>query len=198
MLGLLESVERDGERSQRHLASDLGIALGLVNAYLKRCVKMGLLKVKQAPARRYRYYLTPRGFVEKSRLTAEYLSYSFSLFRQARLDFLKLMESLSRGGRQKLALVSVSELAQIAIICALECNVTIVAIIDSATDRKRLAGVPVVPSPDKLEEPIDAVILTDPAAPDALIAAVIARFGQENVLAPELLGGRQAIKQRAA
>ena len=29
VLGLLESVERDGAQSQRKLASDLGIALGL-------------------------------------------------------------------------------------------------------------------------------------------------------------------------
>ena len=86
VLGLLESVERDGAQSQRKLASDLGIALGLVNAYLKRCVKKGLLKIGQAPARRYAYYLTPHGFAEKSRLTVEYLSSSFSFFRHARED----------------------------------------------------------------------------------------------------------------
>src|SRR5271157_1367844 len=84
VLGLLESVERDGAQSQRKLASDLGIALGLANAYLKRCVHKGLVKVGQAPARRYAYYLTPQGFAEKSRLTATYLSHSFSFFREAR------------------------------------------------------------------------------------------------------------------
>jgi predicted transcriptional regulator len=81
MLGLLQSVERDGGQSQRRLAAELGIALGLVNAYLKRCIKKGLVKVSEAPARRYAYYLTPHGFAEKSRLTVDYLSYSFSLFR---------------------------------------------------------------------------------------------------------------------
>ena len=65
LLGLLNSVEENGARSQRHLAAELGIALGLVNAYLKRCVKKGLLKVGEAPARRYAYYLTPQGFAEK-------------------------------------------------------------------------------------------------------------------------------------
>ena len=34
LLGLLESVERDGAKSQRRLASELGIALGLGCAYL--------------------------------------------------------------------------------------------------------------------------------------------------------------------
>ena len=69
VLGLLTSVEADGARSQRRIAAELGIALGLVNAYLKRAVKKGLVKVGQAPARRYAYYLTPQGFSEKSRLT---------------------------------------------------------------------------------------------------------------------------------
>jgi len=80
VLGLLNSVEHDGDRSQRHIAAELGIALGLVNAYLKRCVKKGLVKVHDAPARRYAYYLTPQGFAEKSRLTVQYLSHSFRSF----------------------------------------------------------------------------------------------------------------------
>jgi predicted transcriptional regulator len=66
VLGLLSSVENDGARSQRLIAAELGIALGLVNAYLKRCVKKGLVKVHDVSARPYAYYLTPQGFAEKS------------------------------------------------------------------------------------------------------------------------------------
>ena len=84
LLGLLESVERDGAKSQRRLASELDIALGLVNAYIKRCINKGLVKVSQAPAGRIRLLPDAHGFAEKSRLTVEYLSYSFSFFRQAR------------------------------------------------------------------------------------------------------------------
>ena len=98
MLGLLEAVEHDRAQSQRHLASELGIALGLVNAYLKRCVKKGLVKIGEAPARRYAYYLTPKGFAEKSRLTVEYLSYSFSFFRQAKTDCSALLQTAKARG----------------------------------------------------------------------------------------------------
>src|SRR6266852_1227983 len=93
VLDLLTSVEHDGERSQRRIAAELGIALGLVNAYLKRCVKKGLVKVHDAPARRYAYYLTPHGFAEKSRLTVQYLSNSFSFFRLAKADCARVLES---------------------------------------------------------------------------------------------------------
>ena len=49
VLGLLTSVEADGARSQRHIAAELGIALGLVNAYLKRAVKKGLVEGQSGP-----------------------------------------------------------------------------------------------------------------------------------------------------
>jgi DNA-binding MarR family transcriptional regulator len=96
VLGLLESIERDGTRSQRGIASELGVALGLVNAYLRRCIKKGLIKVGEAPARRYAYYLTPQGFAEKSRLTIEYLSYSFSFFREAKAECARICQA-ARG-----------------------------------------------------------------------------------------------------
>ena len=105
MLGLLESVERNGAQTQRHLASELGIALGLVNAYLKRCVKKGLVKVSEAPVRRYAYYLTPKGFAEKSRLTIDYLSYSFSFFRQARSDCAEVLAAAKGRGWNRIVLI---------------------------------------------------------------------------------------------
>ncbi len=120
MLGLLDAVEHDRAQSQRHLASELGIALGLVNAYLKRCVKKGLVKIGQAPARRYAYYLTPQGFAEKSRLTVEYMSYSFSFFRQAKTDCTAILQAAKARGVGKVLLVGRSDLAEIATLCAMD------------------------------------------------------------------------------
>src|SRR5450631_558562 len=103
VLNLLNSVD-DGAQSQRRIAEELGIALGLVNAYLKRCIKKGLVKVSQAPARRYAYYLTPQGFAEKSRLTVEYLSSSFSFFRQAKAECAQVFESAKQKNLHHLVL----------------------------------------------------------------------------------------------
>src|ERR1700694_4566367 len=125
VLGLLESVERDGAQSQRKLAADLGIALGLVNAYLKRCVTKGLVKMSEVPTRRYAYYLTPKGFAEKSRLTVDYLSSSFEFFRSARADCSAVLMVAKAHGWHRVALLGVSDLAEIAAICALESGTTI-------------------------------------------------------------------------
>jgi DNA-binding MarR family transcriptional regulator len=187
VLGLLESVERDGAQSQRKLASDLGIALGLVNAYLKRCVKKGLLKIGQAPARRYAYYLTPHGFAEKSRLTVEYLSTSFSFFRRAREDCASVLKAAQARGWTRIALVGVSDLAEIAIICALEQGITIVAVVDAKTTSNRFVGTPVVSSIDTVPDGFDALVITDLEATRESLRAVSASVNAERVLVPTLL-----------
>src|ERR1700758_5672168 len=161
VLGLLQSVERNGAQSQRKLASDLGIALGLVNAYLKRCVKKGLVKIGQAPARRYAYYLTPHGFAEKSRLTVEYLSSSFSFFRRAREDCAIVLKAAHGRGWTRIVLIGVSDLAEIATICALEQGVAIVAVDDGKAEMNRFVGTPVVGSLAEVPGEFDAVVVTD-------------------------------------
>jgi DNA-binding MarR family transcriptional regulator len=196
ILGLLESLERDGAKSQRHLADELGIALGLVNAYLKRCVKKGLIKMKEAPARRYAYYLTPQGFSEKSRLTVDYLSSSFSFFRTARADCSHVLFLAEARGWKRIALVGVSDLAEIATICALERGIEIVAVVDSRSTLTRFVSLPVHGSFDEIAENIDGAIVTDLTTAAHTFAEVAARLGHDCVLAPSLLGLRKS-KQAA-
>ena len=190
VLGLLQSVERDGAQSQRKLASDLGIALGLVNAYLKRCVKKGLLKIGQAPARRYAYYLTPHGFAEKSRLTVEYLSDSFSFFRHAREDCAVVLRAAHARGFNRVALAGVSDLAEIATLCALEQGIAIVAVNDAKSANDKFVGAPVVKSPAAVAGGCDAVLVTDLQATREFVAALAEEIGAERVLVPALLGIR--------
>jgi DNA-binding MarR family transcriptional regulator len=187
MLGLLESVERGGDQSQRRLASELGVALGLVNAYLKRCVSKGLVKVRSAPTRRYAYYLTPRGFAEKSRLTVEYLSYSLSLFRQAKNDCMVAFEAARARELTRLAILGASELAEIAAICAIESGVTITAVVDPRSNAERVVGVPRVSSFDEVAA-TDAVFVADPNAPRIAVDEAVSKFGAGRIFAPALIG----------
>jgi DNA-binding MarR family transcriptional regulator len=190
VLGLLESVERDGAQSQRKLASDLGIALGLVNAYLKRCVKKGLLKIGQAPPRRYAYYLTPHGFAEKSRLTIEYLSSSFSFFRSAREDCSAVLKSAHARGWTRIALIGISDLAEIATICALEQGIAIVGVVDPNYGNSHFVGTPVVDSIAALAGDFDAAVVTDLQATRESVQAVASQLDPDRVLVPALLGIR--------
>ena len=190
MLGLLESVQRGEAHSQRRLASELGIALGLVNAYLRRCVTKGLVKVGEAPARRYVYYLTPVGFAEKSRLTVEYLSYSFSLFRRAKTDCSALMRTAHATGVRRVVLLGGSDLAEIAVICALDCGIQIAAVVDATSEVQMFAGVPVQRTLGDVDGHFDAVLVTDMRDTAATIEAAVEQFGTERVLVPAVIDVR--------
>jgi DNA-binding MarR family transcriptional regulator len=190
VLGLLTSVEADGARSQRRIAAELGVALGLVNAYLKRAVKKGLVKVSQAPARRYAYYLTPQGFSEKSRLTIEYLSSSFSLFRKAKEDLGQTFDRAHALGFERIVLAGKSDLCEIAILCAVDSPVSIVAIVDPDETATRFIGVKVVSSYDGVGESFDAIVVTHLIRAKGVFEGAIDEFGAERVLAPDLLGLR--------
>lgn len=197
VLGLLSSVEEDGGRSQRRMAAELGVALGLVNAYLRRAVKKGLVKVGQAPARRYAYYLTPQGFSEKSRLTIKFLSSSFSLFRQAKEEYGGIFDRAQALGYKRIVLAGKSDLCEIAILCAVDRPIAIVAIVDPSEIASRFIGVDMVPSYEELAEPFDAVVVTHLIKAKSAFDQAVDAFGADRVLAPDLLGLRPSRVQGA-
>jgi DNA-binding MarR family transcriptional regulator len=196
ILGLLQSVERNEAVSQRRLAAELGIALGLVNAYLKRCITKGWIKVSEVPARRYLYYLTPHGFAEKSRLTVEYLSYSFSFFREARGDCAEAFQAACAAGCKRMVLAGASDLAEIATICALESRIEIVGVVDAAATGDRFLGLPILASFSAAAEDCDGVLLTDLVTSADTLSRAVEHFGRDRVFVPSLLTGR-ALREAA-
>lgn len=187
---LLTFVEREAHISQRKLAGELGVALGLVNTYIKRCVKKGLIKVQQVPSRRYAYYLTPSGFAEKSRLTAEYLSWSLSFFRRARGECSTLFETALEREFNNVVLYGGSDLTEIAILCSAEHGVTISAIVDGGMRKPSLFNIPVVASFDAIQSRSDAAVITGIHHAQNWYDQAAVDFGANRVLAPPMLAIR--------
>ena len=184
-LGMLNAVEENAVLTQRSLARELGIALGLANAYLKRCVTKGYIKVTQAPANRYAYYLTPKGFAEKSRLTAQYLTISFDFFRLARSQCGALLAECEAQGWTRIALCGAGELAEIAILCADGHAVQLIGVV--ATDGEAGVGkLPMVRDLAALATP-DAVVITDQRTPQQSYDRMVTQLPRDRVLAPRLL-----------
>lgn len=187
LLNLLAALERDEAHTQRSLSGELGVALGLANTYLRRCVRKGWIKVRQAPARRFLYYVTPAGFAEKARLTAEYLSASFDLFRTARGQCDALVETCQRRGWRRVVLVGAGDLAEIAALSALGSDVNAVAVVVGAqSNQMHIAGLPVVPT-ISAAGPFDAVILTDIRTPQATFEELATIVPAERLLVPPML-----------
>jgi predicted transcriptional regulator len=198
MLDLLQSVERDGNGSQRHRASEFGIALGLVNAYLNYCIKKGYVKVRKIPARRYVYFLTPKGFAEKSRLTMEKVSNSFTSFRQARADYSAAFQQLRVQGRSRIVLVGISELAEICMICAAEQSISLVAMVAPGAGGEQFLGLSAVPDFTSVPGGFDGAVITDLSSPQATYDRAVAELGAARVVAPSILGVRHVTRKAVA
>ncbi len=142
-LKLLNEIERKKNHSQRSLSKNLNVALGLANAILKKFVNKGVLKLKQAPMRRYFYYLTPKGFVEKTKLTKEFLKSSLEFYSIAKDEYEKEIIKLKLK-RKKIILLGKSELTEIAILAANIHNLKIESILLKTSDEKSFCGVEIV------------------------------------------------------
>ena len=185
-LEILDVVQKQSDVSQRHLAQHLGVALGLANSYLKRCVRKGLIKITEAPANRYLYYLTPKGFAEKSRLTAQYLSYSFSFYRRASESCARVFGQCRVQGWRRLLLCGVSDLAEIATLRAGEQGVVIVGFYDPRSERRLYLDRPVWREFGAVDTH-DACMVTDFMAPQMIYDHLASRMDRSRVVVPDVL-----------
>lgn len=183
---LLERIDETPEVNQRSLSQDLGIALGMTNAYLKRCVKKGWVKLGQVPARRYRYYLTPRGFAEKSRLTAEYFSDSLVFFRRARESFDHLYDDLESQDVATIVLCGADEMTEIGVLCAHDRSLDVIGILrnDDAGDAVR--GIAAVDQGDL--PAADIYVIATSRGTEEAYRRLCEAVGQNRVRYPEVLG----------
>jgi len=182
-LALLTAVESNAKLTQRSVAKELDIALGLTNSYLKRCIKKGWIKVTQAPANRYAYYLTPHGFAEKSRLTARYLAVSFNFFREARQQCGELFDLCAVRGWRRIVFCGKSDFVEIATLCAIDRPIELVGIVDALANDETYAGIPILQEFPAAGQ-IDAVIISDLNEPQATFDRVSRLLPEERVLGP--------------
>jgi DNA-binding MarR family transcriptional regulator len=188
MVALLAAVSDSTQHTQRGLASRLDVALGLANALLRRCVAKGLIKIQDAPARRYAYYLTPKGFAEKSRLVAEYLETSLNFFRRARGQYEEMFATLAAQGVSRAAIAGSGELAEIALLSASAVGITISAVIAPGRNEGLFHGRMVVAdAAAALAQGAVAVVIADNIAPQATYDRLVREIPAEKLLSPKLL-----------
>jgi hypothetical protein len=170
MVHLLSEIERNPSFTQRGLAGELNIALGLMNQYLKRCMTKGWVRASQVSPRRISYFLTPEGFKEKSHMVKDYLARSMTFFRDARAQCEEAFEFCKAQGWSKIALVGGGDLSDIAKLVASHNEFMI----------------DVVSTKDDLTE-YDAVIVTDVINPQGTYDAIKHKVDYHRLLTLNLL-----------
>ncbi len=185
-LELLQAIEDNEDVSQRHLAQQMGVALGLANSYLKRCVKKGWVKVSTAPANRYLYYLTPNGFAEKARLTANFFSTSFALFRQSGDEYTLLLNQLAEQQNARLLLVGLSDLTEIALMRALQAKLPVTAVYQPGVKRSEFFNIEVTNKMPHIDQ-FDVAVLTSMEQTAELLQVVEQCLPSSTILVPPML-----------
>lgn len=183
---LLDHVSGPDAPNQRALAQRIGVSVGLVNALVHRAVRKGLIKIREAPARRYAYYLTPKGFAEKSRLVAEYLDISLSFFRTARQEYADVFARCEAEGRKRVVLCGAGEVAEIASLAAHGTTIELLGVFDSTTNHARVAGLPVLRDLANVDG-VDVVVIADGRKPQECYDKMVAAVGENRVMTPDFL-----------
>ena len=142
-LKVLEAISENERTSQRSLAAQLGIALGLTNLYLKRLVRKGYIKCVTIPSNRVLYLITPKGIAEKTRLTYEYMEYSLVLYKQVRTHLRSVLQEVAASGHKRVAIYGTGEAAELAYLSIKEASLDLAAVFDGDAPPASFLGMPV-------------------------------------------------------
>jgi len=129
-LQLLGEIEQNPRISQRELSHKFGIALGVTNACIKRMARRGLIRLKGFPPRRIAYYLTPKGFAEKSRLTLHFLSYNIQHYAEMKKLISKKLLEMQAEGVKRVLFYGVGDEMEVAYITLQGVHLNLVGIVD--------------------------------------------------------------------
>jgi DNA-binding MarR family transcriptional regulator len=160
-LNILNEISQDNTTSQRAMSDKLNISLGLVNSFIKRLANRGYFKITTIPRNRVRYILTPKGAAEKTRLTYEYLKFSFAFFKDARNKILLIFQKMVEQKVRKVVFYGAGELAEISHTLILHTPLELVAVIDTNRWGKRFMG-NVIIHPENLKSlSFDKILITE-------------------------------------
>lgn len=158
---LLDEIAKNEELTQRDLSDRLGVALGLVNSYLKNLVSKGYVTVSTIPRKRYTYYLTSKGLSEKARLTYHHLQNFTNLYRVARKDFRTLFTGIAaQPSIKKIGFCGIDEITEIALLSLNEVGLELSAVIDSDTARAEFFGHKVLGFGEVSSLGLDLIVIT--------------------------------------
>ena len=200
-LQLLEALEQEATITQRTLASQLGIALGLTNLYLKRLIRKGYVKSVTVSPHRLMYSLTPKGIARKARLTYEFMRYSLDFYRDARRHLRRsLAQAVSQ--QQRVAIYGTGDAAELVYLLVREMGLKLVAVFGPHANggNGHFLGSPVVPIADQVDVAYDVLVvavLERPAGTTKLLIKAGVPPEKMVMLRPDWTGGVRAGKGAA-
>lgn len=129
-LKLLEELENNPIVSQRELSHKFDIALGVTNACLKRMARKGWIRIRDLNPRKIGYFLTPKGMLEKARLTIHLISFRVQHYSELKKVIAHRLLSMQRDGRQRIVFYGVSDEMEVAYITLQGVDLKLIGIVE--------------------------------------------------------------------
>lgn len=130
-LQILDELSNNNALTQRDLSKRMGIALGLVNSYLRNLIAKGYITVINIPSKRYAYYLTPKGFTEKSHLACHLLNDYTRIYREAKNNYRQLYFELESSGAKHIVFAGADDVAEFAYITLQDTRLELSGVVDN-------------------------------------------------------------------
>jgi len=132
-LTLFNTLESSPAVNQRQLAQELDVSLGLTNTYFQRVLKKGWVRVKQVEPRRWLYFLTPKGALEKSRLSLSYMHRTLESFRELKRKGDEHLRILSNKSVSGIHLCGENDLTEVLSFCFSGVEIELLSVIPENT-----------------------------------------------------------------
>ena len=99
-----DTLKEDPLASQRVLAENAGMSIGLMNAVIKRFVERGWLMLTNVNLRKISYALTPQGIAELSHRSQSFARRTFEIANQYNQRLCELVAQVKSSGKNKVIL----------------------------------------------------------------------------------------------
>jgi DNA-binding MarR family transcriptional regulator len=174
-LQILDELAKDDSLTQRDLAGRLGLALGLVNSYIRNLIKKGYITVKAIPPKRYAYYLTPKGFTEKTRLAYEMFHDYTRIYREAKNNFRSLFSDLTDQGIRTVVFAGSDEVAEVAYVTLQETLLGLSGVYDIERTGERFFDLVIRPLHQIEPRDYDCIVVTSHLRGDQLYKGLLSQ-----------------------
>lgn len=137
---ILEAIASGERVTQRSLAGELGVALGLTNLLIRRLVGKGYVKMAKMGTRHVTYLMTPAGWEALTSATRESMANTVHLYTQTREQIRASLETVAAqcgpggAGDKQVVFYGAGDVAEIAYVSLQRTDLTLIGVVD---DQKR-------------------------------------------------------------
>jgi DNA-binding MarR family transcriptional regulator len=153
---ILEAIASGRPVTQRSLARQAGVALGLTNLLIRRLVGKGYVTLAKASSRHVRYMMTAQGWEALARATRDSLENTVRLYTATRDQIRMTLDTVSRqcpvdaAGQKRIIFYGATDVAEIAFVSLQATDLALVGVVDE--DRTGRFFALDIATPDRLTD----------------------------------------------